>query len=154
MTEDEKRLAELGIHLPKAPAPVGVYQPVVLLGDMAYLSGQLPRDTEGKLKTGRLGSELTLEEGKAAARMAALNVLSVIQSQIGLDRFERMVRLVGYVQCEPSFKDIHLVLNGASELFGEVFGVRGRHARSAVGMASLPLDVCVELEATVKLKGC
>lgn len=152
MTDFSKRIQELKLNLPKPPQPVGAYQPVVTAGPVAYLSGQISRTADGKLLTGKVGSRLSLEEGQEAAKAAVLNVISIIQNIIGFNRFDRMLRIVGYVQCDPAFQDIHLVMNPASELLQSVFGGQGIHARSAVGMSSLPLDACVEIEATLQLK--
>ena len=150
MADFSKRIQELKLILPKPPQPVGAYQPVVMAGNIAYLSGQISRTADGKILTGKIGGALTLEQGQEGAKVAVLNVISLIQNLVG-PRFERILRIVGYVQCEPSFKDIHLVMNPASELLQAVFGEKGIHARSAVGMASLPLDACVEIEATVQV---
>ena len=148
----ETNLKTLGLVLPPAPKPAGSYRPVVFAGETAFLSGQISKPAEGDLIVGKLGSDLTLEEGQAAARVAALNVISIIKHMIGFDRFERFLRVVGFVQCDPYFSDIHKVMNGASELFQEALGEAGIHARSAVGMISLPLNAAVEIEATIQLK--
>jgi enamine deaminase RidA (YjgF/YER057c/UK114 family) len=152
MSSLEKKLAALALALPPCPAPVGSYQPVVIAERTAYLSGQVSKTAEGKIIAGKVGAELTLEEGAAAARAAALNVVSVIKHLVGFPRFGRILRIVGYVQAAPGFYDLPRVLNGASDLFLELFGENGVHARSAVGMAALPLNAAVELEATVLLK--
>lgn len=147
----EKQLKELGIVLPEPPKPVGAYRPVIISGSTAFLSGQISKSADGRILTGKIGRDLNLEEGKLAAHAAALNVVSLIRNAIGFDRFSRLLRITGFVQCDPSFSDIHLVMNGASDLFEQIFGPNGLHARSAVGMASLPLNAAVELEATVEL---
>ena len=146
----EKKLQELGLKLPDPPKPAGSYRPVTIQGSLAFLSGQVSKG-EGKVISGKVGKDLDLAGGQQAARAAALNVISLIRGEIGFDRFARLLRVTGFVQCDPSFSDIHLVMNGASDLFVEVFGANGVHARSAVGMASLPLNAAVELEVTVAL---
>lgn len=148
----EARVKELGIVIPPAPKPAGSYQPVVVSGNLAFLSGQISKTAEGKILAGKIGKDLTPEQGKEAARVAALNVLSVIQHVIGFEKFERILRVVGYVQASPDFHEISNVVNGASDLFLEIFGSNGIHARSAVGMASLPLNAAVELEVTVQVR--
>jgi len=152
MSSYQETISKLNIQLPKPPKPVGAYRPVVVEDGFAFLSGQISKPADGKLITGKVGKALTLDQGKNAARVAALNVVSIIQSEIGFDRFERILRVVGYVQSDPEFQDIHLVMNGASDLFKEIFGEKGIHARSAVGMASLPLNAAVEIEVTVKVR--
>ena len=152
MTDYSGKIKSLKLELPLPPKPVGSYRPVIAGGDTAYLSGQISRLADGKILTGKIGKMLTIEDGKTAARAAALNVLSVLQSLVGFEKFERLLRVVGYVQAEPDFYEISQVMNAASDLFIEVFGERGAHARSAVGMASLPLNAAVEIEVTVQLK--
>lgn len=152
MTSYAEKLKSLGLVLPPAPKPVGSYRPVVLSGSQAFLSGQITRKSDGTIVTGKLGKDLSVEQGQAAARVAALNVISVIHELIGFEKFDHIVRLVGYVQAAPDFYDISAVMNGASDLFLEVFGEKGVHARSAVGMASLPLNAAVEIEATLQLR--
>lgn len=148
----EEACGRLGLKLPPAPKPVGVYQPVVLTGGFAFLSGQISRDSEGKVVTGKLGKELTVEQGKRAAEWAALQALSLIRSEMGLNKIERLTRLVGYVQSTPDFYQQSEVMNAASELFVAVLGEKGRHARTAMGAASLPLNAAVELELTLRLR--
>ncbi len=148
----EDRLRELGFELPPAPQPVGAYVPVIVSGQTAYLSGQVSKDAAGRVWSGKVGQSMSAEEGKKAAEIAALNVLSVLKAHVGFDRIERCIRLVGYIQTAPDFHAIPDVLNGASNLFLSVFGEKGKHARSAVGMASLPMNAAVEIELTVELK--
>ncbi len=148
----EERLKELKITLPAAPKPAGSYHPVVVAGKQAFLSGQISRAADGTLVTGKVGKDLDIEKGKQAARVAALNAVSAIQNFIGLDKVEKFLRVTGYVQAAPDFYEISQVVNGASDLFLEVFGEKGVHARSAVGMASLPLNAAVEVEITLLLK--
>ena len=151
MTPEEK-LYELGLSIPPAPKPVGHYQPVVISGNLAFLSGQVSKDSKGKLLTGKVGKDLSLAEGQTAARLAALNALSVMKHLIGFDRIRRVVKMTGFVQTAPDFYQIPEVLNKASELLTAVMGEHGAHARSAVGMASLPLNAAVEIELILEVK--
>ena len=147
-----EKIVHLKLELPPAPKPAGSYRPVVIADRQAFLSGQISKTGDGKVLTGKAGKDLSLDQARAAARAAALNVLSVIQNLIGFDRFERILRISGYVQCAPDFYEISQVMNASSDLFIEIFGENGAHARSAVGMASLPLNAAVEIEATLLLK--
>jgi len=148
----EARLAELGIVLPAAAAPVAAYVPVVVAGNIAHVSGQLPF-IDGQLVTGRLGDDLGLERGTAAARACGLMILAQLTAALGsLDRVERIVKLGAFVNSTHDFTDQPKVANGASELMAEVFGVAGRHARSAVGVPVLPLGAAVEVDAVVAVK--
>ena len=147
----ESNLSELGLKLPPAPKPVGLYQPFVISGKLAFLSGQISKDAEGKVLTGKVGHDLSLIEGQAAARLAALNVLSIM-NDIGLEKIQRVVKMTGFVQTAPDFYEIPAVLNKASELLVQILGDSGTHARSAVGMASLPLNAAVEIELILELK--
>ncbi len=148
----EENLKKLGLELPPAPKPVGLYQPFVVSGNLAFLSGQISKDAGGKLLTGKVGKDLSLAEGQAAARLAALNALSIMKHLIGFERIRRVVKMTGFVQTAPDFYEIPAVVNGASELFAEVMGEQGSHARSAVGMASLPLNAAVEIELVLELR--
>ena len=148
----DSRLKELGLSLPSAPKPAGLYQPFVASGKLAFLSGQVSKDAEGKILAGRVGKDLSLDEGKAAARLAALNILSIMKHLIGFERIGRVVKMTGFVQAAPDFYEIPAVVNGASELLVDVFGDRGTHARSAVGVASLPMNAAVEIELVLELK--
>lgn len=151
--EIEAKLKELGITLPKPPGPVAVYVPAVQVGDLLFLSGTTCYVDGEFLYTGRVGEELTLEEGYAAARQTALNLLSVIQATLGdLDRVERVVKLNGYVNSAREFDRQPEVINGASELLEEVFGERGRHARTALGVSALPAHIPVEIELIVQVR--
>ena len=145
------RLAELGIELPKAAAPVASYQAVVVSGNMAYLSGQLPF-VDGALVTGKLGADVTLEQGNAAARACGLMILAQLEAAGLLERVERIVKLGGFVASTADFSDQPKVVNGASDLMAEVFGEAGKHARSAVGVPVLPLDAAVEVDAIVAIR--
>ncbi len=148
----DQKISDLGLQLPLAPKPVGLYQPFVVSGKLAFLSGQISKDAAGKITAGKVGKELTLAEGQAAARLAALNVLSILKHLIGFEKIRRIVKMTGFVQTSPDFYEIPAVLNAASELFGEVMGEQGLHARSAVGMASLPMNAAVEIELILALK--
>jgi enamine deaminase RidA (YjgF/YER057c/UK114 family) len=150
----EARLAELGIELPDVAAPVAAYIPAVVTGQYVYTSGQLPFTAGALPATGKVGDGHGLvpaDDAKAYARTAVLNALAAVKAEIGsLDRVTRIVKLVGFVASDPAFTGQPGVINGASELLGEVFGDAGRHARSAVGVAVLPLDSPVELELVVE----
>lgn len=149
----EQRIDELKLQLPPAPKPAGVYKPVVVIGDMAYVSGHGPLLPDGTLTTGRVGGDLTLEDGYAAARQTGLAILATLRSQFGsLDRVSRLVKTLGMVNAEPDFQQHPQVINGFSELMRDVFGEAGVGARSAVGMGSLPGDIPVEVEAIFELR--
>jgi enamine deaminase RidA (YjgF/YER057c/UK114 family) len=148
----ENKLKELGFVLPPAPKPAGLYQPVVISGKLAFLSGQISKDAEGKILAGKVGRDLTLAEGQAAARLAALGALSIMKSFVGFEKISRVVKMTGFVQTAPDFYEIPAVVNGASELFAEVMGERGTHARSAVGVTGLPMNAAVEIELVLELK--
>jgi enamine deaminase RidA (YjgF/YER057c/UK114 family) len=142
----ESRLAELGLHIPAAPKPAGNYSAAVRAGNLLFVSAQLPIENGAPRYTGRVGAELSEEDGYAAARLAALNVLAQIRSALGsLDRLEHLVRVEGHVASAPGWNNAPRVLDGASDLFAAVLGDRGRHARSAFTPAQLPLDYTVEL---------
>jgi enamine deaminase RidA (YjgF/YER057c/UK114 family) len=149
----ESRLAELGLTLPEVTPPLASYVPAVVSGEYVFTSGQLPL-VSGKLGlTGKVGAEVTADEAKAQARICALNALAAVKSVIGdLDRIERVVKVVGFVASAPDFTGQPGVVNGASELLGEVLGEAGVHARSAVGVAVLPLDAPVEVEIQVRVR--
>jgi len=148
----EQRLAELGLTLPEVVAPLAAYLPTVRTGDLVYTSGQVPM-VDGKLPvTGKLGAGIEIEEGKAQARVCALNVLAVLKAELGdLSKVKRIVKVVAFVASAPDFTGQPQVANGASELLAEVFGDAGRHARSAVGVASLPLNAPVEVEVIAEV---
>jgi enamine deaminase RidA (YjgF/YER057c/UK114 family) len=153
MTPDQK-LESLGYPLDRVPAPGALYQPVVIDGTTVYVSGCVPLDGARNLVSkGKIPSQISLEEAKKAAALCAANVLRLVRQELGsLDRIERMLRVTGYVNTDPAFTDQHLVINGASQLFVDVFGQAGMHARTAVGMSQLPLGSSVEVEAILKLK--
>ena len=151
MSAVEARLAELGLTLPAVVPPLAAYQPAVQSGVYVYTSGQLPM-VDGKLPvTGKVGAEVTAEEAKELARTCALNALAAIDALVGLDAVVHVVKAVGFVASAPGFTGQPGVVNGASELLGAVFGEAGRHARSAVGVAVLPLGAPVELELVVEV---
>ncbi|MCL4441728.1 MAG: RidA family protein [Firmicutes bacterium] len=149
----EDKLKEKGIDLPPVARPVAAYVPAVLVDKYVYTSGQIPF-VEGELKyKGRVGGDLSDKEGYAAARICALNCLSAVRSVAGsLDNIERIVKVTGFVNSAQGFSGQPGVINGASELLGQVFGEAGRHARSAVGVSELPLNAAVEVEMVVKLR--
>ncbi len=150
--EVESRLADLGLTLPAPAAPVAAYVPVVIAGGLAYVSGQVSF-VDGQLVKGRLGADVSLDQGVAAAQGCGLMILAQLKAALGsFDRVERVVKLGGFVNCSQDFTDQPKVINGASELMVAVFGDAGKHARSAVGVPSLPLGVAVEVDAIVALK--
>lgn len=149
----EHRLVELKLDLPPAPKPVAVYKPLVIVGNLAYVSGHGPLKTDKTLITGRVGSDLDLAAGKNAARQVGLAILATLRAElVTLDRVKRIVKTLGMVNSTPDFKDHPAVINGFSELFAEIFGPEnGIGARSAVGMGSLPGNIAVEIEAIFEL---
>lgn len=149
----EKRLAELGIVLPEPVAPVANYVPFVRTGNFLVVSGQLCLDTEGKLVAkGQLGGGVSIDEGIKAARACSINILAQLKAGIGdLDKIARVVRLGGFINSAPGFPDGPKVMNGASDLMVAVFGDKGRHARTTIGVAALPLDAAVEVEAAFEV---
>ena len=153
MTNDD-RVVALGLALPPVPRPVGGYVNAVRVGELLFLSGHAPMGTNGVPVLGKLGASLDVAAGFAAARLAGLGVLATLCCELGsLDRVRRMVRVFGVVNATPEFTAQTQVINGASELFLEVFGDAGRHARLAVGVASLPFDIALEVEAIVQVWG-
>ncbi|GAA0239172.1 RidA family protein [Saccharothrix mutabilis subsp. mutabilis] len=145
------RLAELGVELPPVAAPVAAYVPAVRSGNHVYTSGQLPFVSGSLAATGKVGGDVSPEEGKAHARTCALNALAAIDDLVGLDKVVRVVKLTGYVASAEGFTGQPAVVNGASELLGEVFGDAGKHARAAVGVAELPLGAPVEVDLIVEI---
>ncbi len=149
----DQRLAELGIVLPQAAAPVAAYVPAVEVGGLLHVSGQISFAEDGGLIKGRLGEDVDLDAGVAAARRCGIMLLAQLKAALGsLDRVERIVKLGVFVNSTPDFTDQPKVANGASELMVEVFGEAGKHARSAVGVAALPLGVAVEVDAVVAVR--
>ena len=152
MSTPEERLAELGLSVPEVVPPVAAYVPAVRSGDQVFTSGQLPMRLGELLATGKVGAGVTPEEAYACAQQCALNAIAAIKAEIGdLSLVKRVVKVVVFVASSPDFTGQPKVANGASELFGEVFGDAGVHARSAVGVAALPLDAPVEVEVIVAL---
>lgn len=149
----ESRLAELKLELPPAPKPMGVYKPLVVSGNLAYASGHGPLRPDKTLITGRVGDDLNLDQGKAAARQVGLTILATLKGELGsLDCVKRVIKVLGMVNCTPDFRDHPQVINGCSELFRDVFGSEnGIGARSAVGMGSLPGNIAVEIEAVFEI---
>ena len=148
-----ERLASLGLSLPPVAAPVAAYVPAVRYGDLVQTSGQLPLVGGALTATGRVGADVSPEEAKAAARTCALNALAAVADLVGdLDQVVRVVKVTGFVASDPAFTGQPGVVNGASELLGEVFGDAGRHSRSAVGVLVLPLDAAVEVELLVQVR--
>ncbi|VXC57536.1 RidA family protein [Oceanicaulis sp. 350] len=152
MADIESRMKDLGLTLPEAAAPVANYVPYAQSGQTVHISGQISLGPDG-LVTGRLGDGVSLEDGQAAARLCALNLIAQIKAACGgdLGKVKRIVKLGGFVNAHPDFYDIPKVINGASDLMVEVFGDAGRHARSAVGVAVLPLNAAVEVDAVVEI---
>ena len=152
MTSPSARLAELGITLSQVATPAGSYLPTARTGNLLFTAGQLPF-VDGRLPaTGKVGAEVSPEDAKEYARLAGLNVLAAIDSAVGLDAVERVVKIVGFVASAEGFTGQPGVINGVSDLMAEVFGEAGRHARSAVGVAELPLGSPVEVEAIVQVR--
>lgn len=149
----ETRLQELNLTLPPAPKPVATYLTAVKVGNLLYVSGHGPLRADGTLHTGRLGDDLGIAEGQAAARQTGLAILATIKSQLGsLDRVARLIKVLGMVNCTANFLDQPKVINGFSDLMVEVFGDAGKGARSAVGMGALPGGIAVEIEAIFEIK--
>ena len=145
------RLGQLGVTLPQVVAPLASYVPAVRAGNLVYTSGQLPTEGGKLTRTGKVGAEVSPEEGKALARICALNALAAVGSVVGIDAVTRVVKVVGFVASAPGFNGQPSVVNGASDLLTEVFGDNGAHARSAVGVSELPLDAPVEVELIVEV---
>ncbi|MCX4093647.1 RidA family protein [Nocardia sp. alder85J] len=145
-------LDRLGVELPPVVAPVATYIPAVRTGSLVYTSGQLPFVNGVLPVTGKVGAEVSVEQATEAARLCALNALAAVHDLVGLDEVVRVVKVVGFVASAPGFGDQPVVINGASEFLGEVFGEAGRHARSAVGVAELPRDTPVEVEIIVEVR--
>lgn len=148
----ESRIAELGLTIPEVAAPVAAYVPTLRTGPYVYVSGQVPRVDGVVLATGKVGAEVTAERAKELAAVCGLNAIAAVKAEVGeLSKVAQVVKVVGFVASDPSFGGQPQVINGVSELLGEVFGEAGVHARSAVGVAALPLDVPVEVEMIVEL---
>lgn len=153
MSDAEQRLQELGFKLPEAPQPIANYVPHIISGDQLFISGQIAKDDAGRVLTGLLGSVVSIADGQKAARFAALSLLAQAKAALGsLDRIERVLRVTGFVASTPDFSEQPAVINGASDILVAVLGDAGRHTRSAVGVASLPLGACVEIDAILKIR--
>jgi len=149
----EERLAQMGLMLPPVPVPVANYVPYRFAGNLLYLSGQGPKRADGTYRAGRLGRDISIEDAYAEARLTGLQLLAVAKAALGdLSRIEAVVKLLGMVNAEPDFSDHPKVINGCSDLLVDVLGDAGRHARSAVGMGSLPNRMAVEIEAILLVK--
>ncbi|WP_370252453.1 RidA family protein [Nioella sp.] len=153
MSNFETRLAEMGVTLPEAPAPAANYVPFVVVGDIVYVSGQISSDESG-LITGKLGADMSTEEGAAAARRCAISLLAQVKAACGgnLDRLVRVVKLTGFVNSTADYTEQPKVVNGASDFLVEALGDAGRHSRSAVSAAALPLGVAIEIEGIFQIK--
>ncbi len=150
----DARLAELGLTLPPAPNPVANYVPYVISGNQLFISGQISKAADSTIVTGTLGRDVSVEAGQAAARLCALNILAQAKAALGsLDRIGQILRLTGFVSSTPEFGDHPKVVNGASDLMVEVLGDKGRHTRAAVGVASLPMNSAVEVDAIISIAG-
>jgi enamine deaminase RidA (YjgF/YER057c/UK114 family) len=148
----ERRLTELGYTLPAVPPSAGNYAPFVITGNLLYTAGQSARDADGKWLSGRVGEDVSLEEAYERARLTGLQLLGTMRAAVGdLDRVKRIVKVLGMVNATPAFTSFPQVINGCSDLFVQVFGEAGRHARSAVGVGGLPEGVTVEIEVIVEL---
>jgi len=153
MDSIENRMKELGLEMPPAPKPLAQYVPAKLVGNLVFVSGQGPMKDGKPIHTGRVGADLSLEEGAACARLCALNCLAAVRSVVGtLDRVEEIVQLRGFVSSAPGFDKQPEVLNGASELLLQLFGEKGRHARAALGTCILPRNIPIELEMVVRVR--
>ena len=149
----EAKLNEMGIELPSAVTPVANYVPAVRTGNLVFLSGHGPFKEDGSLITGKVGADLSTEQGYEAARRIAIGLLGSLKAEIGdLDKIKRLVKLLGLVNCTSEFADQPKVINGASDFFVEVLGDKGKHARSAVGSNALPLNIAVEIEMIVEVE--
>jgi len=154
MSQAEEKLQRMGLSLPQSSAPVANYVTAVRSDNLVFLSGVAPRSADGSMITGKLGRELTVEQGYEAARLCALNLLANLKKEIGdLDKLRHIVKVLGMVNSAPEFGEQPKVINGASDLFVEVFGDKGKHARSAVGMGALPSGIAVEVEMVVEVEG-
>lgn len=147
----EQRIRDLGLKLPAVPAPAANYANVVQTGNLLYLSGTVPMLPDGSIPKGKVGADVTTEEAAQHARLVALNLLAIVKQELGdLDRIRRIVKLLGMVNAVPDYREHSKVINGCSDLFVEIFGVR--HARSAIGVGSLPFGITVEIEAIIEFE--
>ncbi len=149
----EAKIAELKLELPPAPKPIATYLPAVKIGNLLYVSGHGPLNSDGSMHFGRLGAGLEIPAGQAAARQTGLAILATVRNTLGsLDKVVRLIKVLGMVNCTPEFVDQPKVINGFSDLMVEVFGDSGKGARSAIGMVSLPNNIAVEIEAIFEIK--
>lgn len=149
----DDNLRSLGITLPSPPAPAGSYVPVVVSGNLAFVAGQIPVEADQVKFRGKVGKDLPVEAGQQAARLCMVNALAQLKAALGsLDRIERAVKVTGFVNCAPDFTEQPRVINGSSDLLVQVFGEKGKHARAAVGVSSLPMDSAVEVEFIVEIR--
>lgn len=154
MSAIEARMAELGLVLPPAPAPVANYVPYAIAGDLLFVSGQISKAADGSVLSGRLGERLSIADGQKAAQLCALNILAQVKAALGaLERIGQVLRLNGFVHATPDFNDHPQVVNGASDLMVAVLGGKGRHTRVAVGVAGLPGGCAVEIDAIIRIGG-
>ena len=152
-TDPERKLKDLGIVLKKPPVPVANYVPAVQVGKLVYLSGQGPLNDDGQFTKGKVGAEVSIEDAQKAARLTGIRLLEALKGQIGnLNRVKRIVKVLGMVNAVPEFDQHPKVINGFSDFMVEIFGTNGKHARSAVGVGSLPMNIPVEIEMIVELK--
>jgi enamine deaminase RidA (YjgF/YER057c/UK114 family) len=151
----EEKIVSLGIELPDAPRSAGSYVQIVVTGNLVFVSGQIPVEQGSPMQIkfkGKVGKDISLEEGQEAARLCTINALAQLKSALGsLDKIRKFIKISGFVNCEPSFKNHSQVINGASDFIVQIFGEKGRHSRSAIGAISLPLDSAVELEFIVEI---
>jgi enamine deaminase RidA (YjgF/YER057c/UK114 family) len=151
--DPESKLKELNIELPPIGKPIANYVHVVRSGNLLFLAGKGPSNAKGEFTTGKVGKDLTIEQGQAAAWLTAINQMAVLKAELGdLNKVKRIVKVLGMVNCEADFKDHPIVINGFSDLIVQVFGEKGKHARSAVGMCSLPRNMAVEIELVVEVE--
>lgn len=149
----EEKLAQLGIDISTPPTPVANYVPAVRTGNLVFVSGQGPRSSDGSMITGKVGDAVSIDEAYEAAKLCGINLIAALRTQVSdLGQVKRVVKLLGMVNAEPSFNDHPKVINGCSDLLVEVFGDKGKHARSAVGMGSLPNQISVEIEMIVEVE--
>lgn len=148
----QERLKELNIVIPEVAKPLAAYVPAVKTGDLVYISGQLPVSENNLIYKGKIGSDLSVEEGRDAAKLCVINCLAALTTCADLNSIERIIKVTGYIQCTPDFYDQAIVLNGASELLVDLLGEKGRHSRVAIGVNSLPLNAACEVEMIVKVK--
>lgn len=148
----QERLKELNIVIPEVAKPLAAYVPAVKTGDLVYISGQLPMIENNVVYKGKIGSDLSIEDGREAAKLCVINCLAALTTCADLDAIEKIIKITGYIQCTSDFYEQALVLNGASELLVDLLGDKGKHSRAAIGVNSLPLNAACEIEMIVKVK--